>query len=351
MDYRRECNPNPKGHPGPGATLGHPTAITPGSGINLGATKIYGVQRQPFINEVYVVNNGTADTTTKTNSLYSVYIELANPYDQALVLNTSFTKLTIGTPPYTQTITPKAGTSIVAASGPGQASGYVVGIVVSIPMTKVVDADAGLYVEPVCLYNTATDGTSLLIDRMNKVWPATPTKTNTQSRQRPTYNITGAQPPGNGTAYAHGVTSVPLNFFGGYMEGPTYDLWAKVQMAAAPNPLTGTAGTPTDPAGTYNPTCPAHRKSQPHLVCERNHTRSDASFLSRLGRGAEHTPRIVLRLSRRPLPPADHRPATRRVFWLQHGWNARGDRLHRDRAVGRFAPGDPGHRYGMRFPH
>jgi hypothetical protein len=273
IDYRRECIPipgasSPASHTGPaGAYIGHPTALTPtaGSGISVTGGQIYGVQRQPYINEVFVKLKDTVGTPTGTTSTghkgykWDVFIELANPYDQPLYLNQEFTDLWIGdddtVPTYNDPDLTKCSTlgtlppntiGIPAAPAPGQAGGCVIGAVV-VSDSRNSFATIVKQLQPIRLINTAynpTGGTStpILIDRMKVVVPPSFTTStqlagNTTSCQRPTYNNSGA-------ALSH--AGAVLNFFGGYMESPpqnpvspnSYD-----QIATATTAMTGALDT------------------------------------------------------------------------------------------------------------
>jgi hypothetical protein len=264
MDYRRDCNPSPTGATHtvvPAQYRGHPTAITPAiANITMqGNANIHGVQRQPFVNEVYVnwkdANGTTPQGVTKANR-FDVWIQLANPYDQALNLNDEYTKLSIGgdggndlyaTPYQTYCTGPLTAMppTIAKAPGPGLAAGAVVGTIITID-SRATWAVIQQHLQPIRLYNTDTNGNLVLVDRMVDSFNPSFTSSaslqpNTTSVQRPTYA---------GLSHA----GVAQQFFGGFMESPPgppgpigYDIMAAPSTAMTT--VVGTAGSDTTSTG------------------------------------------------------------------------------------------------------
>jgi hypothetical protein len=79
--------------------------------IEIGSYTVFGIDAQPYINEVFVdVANAVLSADGKTKTV-TVYIELANPYEVELKKDESYTDLTLGAdrksvtqPPYSATI-------------------------------------------------------------------------------------------------------------------------------------------------------------------------------------------------------------------------------------------------------
>lgn len=269
MDYRREgFRSGGYGtlHSGPTAgalgTIGHPTLISssPSGATALappaGVQGIIGVQRQPYINEVFVKFN----STTATSSIFDVFVELANPYD--LAISTSGYSMTIGddgtgpnnVPAHLSTATAMT-SSIVGATSPGLAGGIVVGTKITIPAFNLTASSPTSSVtliqclQPIRLYATTTNSAgsavTVLIDRMKTVVSTTVSnvqglQNNNQSCQRPTYP---------GTSHA----GTALNFFGGYMEAPppAYDIFtgSSAAMVGLTTPCAAVV-TPTNTTAT-----------------------------------------------------------------------------------------------------
>lgn len=131
--------------------------------VSAGGQSTYSVDAQPFLNEVYVElqNPGAAADEPKQ---YKVYVELANPYEFSLKKNDSYTKLTIGSKGTTEIPLP--------ASIPGRAvNSWASGIIAQTAqnITVPVGESATDYLQPVQLYNTADNGTSIVIDRYKTI--------------------------------------------------------------------------------------------------------------------------------------------------------------------------------------
>lgn len=131
--------------------------------VSAGGQSTYSVDAQPYLNEVYVELQNP-EATEDEPKRYKVYVELANPYEFELKRSNSYTKLTIGSSSPKEIPLPE---SIPARGSNSWAAGVVVetGQDIVVPVGE----SATDYLAPVQLYNTADNGTSIVIDRYKEI--------------------------------------------------------------------------------------------------------------------------------------------------------------------------------------